>query len=142
MANSICHMPRFSLAAVPYSDNLRMDELTRSGVPAGVLVELAERMCLALPQIAKFVLIPQRTLDRRLANKANLKLDEGERALRMLRLHKLATEVFEDPREAAAWFNEPLTALGGARPIELCSTEAGAREVEQTLGRIEHGVFS
>ena len=43
---------------------------------------------------------------------------------------------------AAAWFGEPLSVLGGQTPLDLCATEAGAREVEQTLGRIEHGVFA
>ena len=119
-----------------------MDEIIRSGIPAEALLELAHRLSVALPQIAKILLIPQRTLDRRLANKSKLKLDEGERALRIMRLVARATDVFEDATEAATWFNEPLTELGGSCPLALCSTEAGAREVEQILGRIEHGVFS
>jgi putative toxin-antitoxin system antitoxin component (TIGR02293 family) len=49
--------------------------------------------------------------------------------------------VFEDRDEAAAWFSEPLNELGGKTPLECCALEAGAREVEETLGRIEHGVF-
>jgi putative toxin-antitoxin system antitoxin component (TIGR02293 family) len=53
-----------------------------------------------------------------------------------------AREVFEDASAAADWLTEPLRALGGHTPVELCATDAGAREVEQTLSRIEHGVFS
>ena len=33
-------------------------------------------------------------------------------------------------------------ALGGATPLDFAKTEPGAREVENVLGRLEHGVFS
>jgi uncharacterized protein (DUF2384 family) len=32
--------------------------------------------------------------------------------------------------------------LGGKTPLEYADTEPGAREVEDLLGRLEHGVFS
>jgi putative toxin-antitoxin system antitoxin component (TIGR02293 family) len=95
-----------------------------------------------MPTLAAAVLIPQRTLERRLAVNSILKTDEAERALRLARLFAKAKDVFEDGNEAAAWFAEPLSVLDGKTPLELCATEAGAREVEQTLGRIEHGVFA
>jgi uncharacterized protein (DUF2384 family) len=36
----------------------------------------------------------------------------------------------------------PQFGLGGAVPLEYAETEVGAREVENLLGRIEHGVYS
>ena len=54
-----------------------------------------------------------------------------------------ALELFEgDSRAAERWLSSPKRALGGAVPSELAETEAGAREVEALIGRIEHGVFS
>ena len=54
-----------------------------------------------------------------------------------------ALELFEgDSRAAERWLSSPKRALGGAVPYELAETEAGAREVEALIGRIEHGVFS
>jgi uncharacterized protein (DUF2384 family) len=35
-----------------------------------------------------------------------------------------------------------LPALGWRTPIDFAQTEPGAREVENLIGRIEHGVFS
>jgi uncharacterized protein (DUF2384 family) len=36
----------------------------------------------------------------------------------------------------------PQPALGGATPIEVAQTELGSREIENLVGRIEHGVYS
>lgn len=51
-------------------------------------------------------------------------------------------EVFENPDRARRWLREPQRALGNRVPLELLGTEAGAREVEDLLGRIEYSVFS
>ena len=54
-----------------------------------------------------------------------------------------ALKMFEgDSRAAERWLSSPRRALGGATPLELAKTEAGAREVEALIGRLEHGVFS
>ena len=54
-----------------------------------------------------------------------------------------ALELFEgDARVAERWLSSPKRALGGAVPYELAKTEAGVREVEGLIGRLEHGVFS
>ena len=54
-----------------------------------------------------------------------------------------ALELFEgDSRAAERWLSSPKAGLGGAAPSEFAKTEAGAREVEALIGRLEHGVFS
>jgi len=37
---------------------------------------------------------------------------------------------------------QPNRALGNLSPLEMAATETGAREVENLMGRLEHGVFS
>jgi putative toxin-antitoxin system antitoxin component (TIGR02293 family) len=135
-------MATTTLTAFPFEDNLRVAALVQRGVPARALSGLAEALGVSLPTLAAAVKIPRRTLERRLAGDRLLKADEADRAVRVARLLAKANEVFEDEAEAAAWFGEPLGVLGGLSPLACCATEAGAREVEQTLGRIEHGVFA
>jgi putative toxin-antitoxin system antitoxin component (TIGR02293 family) len=142
MADTMRQMPNIALLAIRYDDNLHVVDVLKRGIPARALASLAEALKLTMPTLAAAVLIPQRTLERRLAVNSILKTDEAERALRLARLFAKAKDVFEDGNEAAAWFAEPLSVLDGKTPLELCATEAGAREVEQTLGRIEHGVFA
>jgi putative toxin-antitoxin system antitoxin component (TIGR02293 family) len=40
------------------------------------------------------------------------------------------------------WLNSPNHGLGGRTPLQMAQTEAGSREVENLIGRLEHGVFS
>jgi putative toxin-antitoxin system antitoxin component (TIGR02293 family) len=62
--------------------------------------------------------------------------------VRFERLLRLATGTLESTENARAWLTSPQLGLGGAIPLEHSVTELGAREVEDLLGRIEHGVYS
>jgi putative toxin-antitoxin system antitoxin component (TIGR02293 family) len=69
--------------------------------------------------------------------------DESNQLLRLSRVLKRATDLHEgDQSSAREWLETPMPALGGRRPLELAQTELGAREVEDLIGRIEHGVVS
>ena len=59
------------------------------------------------------------------------------------RLVALAIELFDGQVSATLrWFTEPNRALGGLAPVQAAATEIGAREVEDLIGRLEHGVFT
>lgn len=67
---------------------------------------------------------------------------DSERALRIAKLTAHAAEVFRSHTNATAWLNRPNRSLGGVTPLSLCDTEIGGNEVEESLIRIAHGVFS
>lgn len=110
----------------------------RRGIPARSFVRLCEVLDVPRERLARVVQVPLRTLARR----TTLKPDESERILRIGRLYERACEVLGSPEAARRWLGRPLRALGGVVPLEHADTEPGAREVEDVLGRIEHGVFS
>jgi len=93
-------------------------------------------------QLAELVRIKPRTLTRREVE-GKLHPDESERLLRAARLFQKAIELFEgDAAAARTWLTTSNRALSGKRPIDLARTEPGAREVENLIGRLEHGVFT
>lgn len=139
---SIRHMASTAVEALPLKNDLRLSQRVQEGIPVDALLDLAERLGLDRGILADVVRIPRRTLDRRVSKGKALAFDEGERTVRLIRLFERAVEVFANEKEAVAWFNEESALLGGATPLRLCSTEAGARAVEQLLGRLEHGIFS
>jgi putative toxin-antitoxin system antitoxin component (TIGR02293 family) len=53
-----------------------------------------------------------------------------------------AVDVLGSQEVARRWLTHPQFGLGGAAPLDYAETEAGAREVENLLGRIEYGVYS
>ena len=54
-----------------------------------------------------------------------------------------AIKLFDgDSNAATRWLNTPNKALSNQTPLDYSGTESGAHEVENLIGRIEHGVFS
>lgn len=89
------------------------------------------------------MIIPDRTLNRRIAQNQPLKVGEADGIARLMRVHAHAMRLYDDRAELAQkWLHSPIPALGDAIPMELARTDLGAREVEAILTRIEHGVFS
>ena len=63
-------------------------------------------------------------------------------AIEIARVVEHALEVFEDEEKVKGWLNSPIRALNYQKPIELFSSSAGLRLVDDILGRIQYGVYS
>jgi putative toxin-antitoxin system antitoxin component (TIGR02293 family) len=113
----------------------------RAGLPVRELERLQASLAVPMEKLATLLGISKATLHRR---KAAGRLDQAEsdRVVRFARLMGKATEVLESEEGARQWLGSPQYGLGGAVPLEFAETEVGAREVEDLLGRIEHGVYS
>ena len=124
---------------------IRTDELVRQierGLPFKALESFRALSGLRVPVISSVIGIPERTLARRKAA-GRLAQDESERLLRISIVFEKAVELFEgDVKRAVAWLTNPKKALGNQIPLGYSRTEIGAREVEELIGRLEHGVFS
>jgi len=61
----------------------------------------------------------------------------------MALLFEKAANLFEGDRAVARqWLTTPQSGIKNHVPMELARTEIGAREVEDLIGRLEHGVFT
>lgn len=119
----------------------RIREIER-GLPYRRIEKLISQLDETDAGIARLVQIAPRTLARR-KQEGTLKPDESERVDRIDRIFRLATELFEgDKAEAVKWLKEPNRGLANRPPLDFSRTEIGAREVENFIGRLEHGVFS
>jgi putative toxin-antitoxin system antitoxin component (TIGR02293 family) len=114
----------------------------RAGFAFSRLERFQKATSLSWEKVARLVAIPQRTLTRRQAE-GRLAPDESDRVLRASRVFDLAVDLFEgDLAGARRWLQTPQPGLGGEIPLEFASTEVGAREVENLISRLEHGVFT
>lgn len=119
---------------------LELLEKVERGFSYATFVRLQRAIDVPAQDLADFVQIPARTLLRR-KETGRLRSDESDRVLRVSRLLERAIELFEGDAEAARnWLASPAKALGGHTPLDFARTEAGAREVESLIGRLEHGV--
>ncbi len=68
--------------------------------------------------------------------------EESAYVERVARLYVMTVEVWNGAERAAAEFLlSPHPLLEGRSPLDIARTELGARQVEEILERIEHGVF-
>jgi putative toxin-antitoxin system antitoxin component (TIGR02293 family) len=113
-----------------------------AGLPYGAFEHFQGNLALSLDELASLVQISRRTLARR-REEGRLSAEESDRLLRAARVFGQALALFEGDLPAArAWFSAPAPALASRTPREVASSEIGAREVENLIGRLEHGVFS
>ena len=116
-------------------------EAVSEGLPAHLARELAKSLEITLEDMAGLLRLNPRTLQRRL-DEGTLDLNESERLWELSRLFHRAVEVLEGAPGAVHWFKNPIEILGWATPLAYARTAVGLRELENILGRIEHGVYS
>jgi putative toxin-antitoxin system antitoxin component (TIGR02293 family) len=129
----------FKSRALPTATELR--ERIRQGLPYRSFESVRERLRLSVPDAADVLHMPTRTMARR-RQARKLGPDESDRLYRLARVAGQAVSVFGAEDKATTWLQRPNRALNGELPIRLLDTDVGARQVEDILGRIEHGIVS
>jgi putative toxin-antitoxin system antitoxin component (TIGR02293 family) len=123
------------------------DALIKMGMPLGVLFYIKKELNLPDEMIARIAGVRVRTISRRkkpnsAAASEKLSPVESDRVYRFGRIVALAENTFEDKEEALEWLKSPQFGLGGRIPFDMLQTDAGTREVEGLLTRIDYGVIS
>ena len=123
-------------------ETLKLLERVKAGFSFRTFEHLQHNLALPADEVADLVQITKRTLARR-RREGTLTSEESDRVLRASRMLGKALALFEGDIDAArAWLTTPAPALASRTPQQVASTELGAREVENLIGRLEHGVFS
>lgn len=130
------------VAKTPIADREGLLIKVKSGLPYRAVETLAKSYESSIKEIGEVLLIPSSTMSRR-KRSGKLNPDESDRVVRFARIMDAATELMGGDTEAAAqWMRTPRKILGGETPLAHASTEIGARDVEDLINRLEHGVFS
>lgn len=129
------------LLGLEAEDAAELHARVRDGLPYEALERLRAVLDIPTARLSRLLAIPSRTLGRR-KDIGKLDPEESDRLVRLARVVFLALQLFEgDLDEARAWLDSPHFALSHHAPIDFATTEVGAREVEDLVGRLEHGVF-
>lgn len=111
-----------------------------NGIPLEEFETLAKKLGFSHEDFGRKLGMSSATLARRKRTKAALDPDYSDRLVRYQRLFEQAVRLFDGNEENARdWLKYPQRALAYQRPIDVAETEAGAREVENILGRLEYG---
>jgi len=114
----------------------------QEGFPVAVLERLSNELDAPQKTVSLALGITPAILKRR-RESGHLNRAESDRVYRLTNIFQQAIQLFEgDKAMAREWLEQPEKALGGSTPIQYLVTEAGAKEVEDLIGRLEHGVLA
>jgi putative toxin-antitoxin system antitoxin component (TIGR02293 family) len=88
------------------------------------------------------IIIPLRTWKHRKSRRQLLSREESERAIRTAKILARAQSVLGDQESALDWLRTAKRRFEGKTPIQMLSTEAGGRLVEQMLIQVDQGMFA
>jgi putative toxin-antitoxin system antitoxin component (TIGR02293 family) len=129
-----------SLLGLRTYDTVQLHSRVRDGLSYEAFERLRRVLDLPASRAGEILQIPPRTLARRKEAK-KFDPEESDRLVRLSRLVGLALQLFEgDLEEMRFWLTTPHASLANQAPLEFATTEIGAREVENLIGRIEHGI--
>lgn len=116
-------------------------QAVQDGLPLGVVESLIQAGPLTAQEVGRLV-IGADAFARKQAAGESLSVEESDRLVRIARVLTLALETFQDREKAGRWLRKPNRAMDDVIPLDLLATETGAAVVQQTLHKIEHGVFA
>lgn len=116
--------------------------MTLKGLDIFVIVSLIQKLSVSIPEFANYIGISRATLDRKIRGHKPLDMIQSDRLMRYTHLWKLAVHLWGNEEAAQQWLTMPEPSLSGVSPLEHAKTEIGARQVEDLMGQIAHGIVS
>jgi len=113
----------------------------RAGLPYASVDAVSSAYHIGAKDLVRILELPARTLARRKKEK-RLRADESDRLLRLGRVAAFAEEVLGSREKATMWLHTSNAALGHETPLRHLDSDLGARQVEDVLIRVSHGVYS
>ena len=110
----------------------------REGLPTSLVEQVLASGRLTAVELDRLAL-PRKTLAHRRVI-GTLTPEQSDRLARILRIVEQAESTFGDAGKAHAWLRRPSAVLDGEAPLHRLDTDIGARQVEDLLGRIAHGI--
>jgi putative toxin-antitoxin system antitoxin component (TIGR02293 family) len=124
--------------------DLDAHEMLNRGLPRAALNSLVDKLQLIESDEASEALgMSLRTLQRHKNTPAlHLDVQQSGRAWKFAEILAKATRVLGSQDEAEQWLRRPAIGLEQKRPVDLLTTPAGVKLIEDYLGRLEYDVYT
>jgi putative toxin-antitoxin system antitoxin component (TIGR02293 family) len=127
------------LALADQSSDVQIAAIER-GLPGSTLRQIVDVLGLSQKAVVEALGFAPRTVALRVSRKQAFSSVESERLFRVIRMRKLARDVFSTDEAVARWLTTPDRTLGGRTPLVMLATDLGTAKVEQLLLAMIHGV--
>ena len=124
--------------------DLDAHELLHRGLPRAALTRLVENLhIIGSDEAASALGVSLRTIQRhKSAPVVRLDVPQSGRAWKFAEILAKASRLLGSQDAAEQWLKHPAIGLDRQRPVDLLTTPAGVRLVEDYLGRLEYGVYT
>ncbi|WP_170241862.1 antitoxin Xre/MbcA/ParS toxin-binding domain-containing protein [Geobacter argillaceus] len=116
-------------------DPIELVSFIRGGASTGSIGRVAEFLQVPKTQLYRLLRIPPAS------RRATLGVNETDQLVQIARVYAGCLDFFGDPAKAARWMMSPNLTLGDLTPFDLLDTNEGIRVVEDSLKRLDYGVF-
>jgi putative toxin-antitoxin system antitoxin component (TIGR02293 family) len=125
--------------------------IVEAGLPASQAKQIISDLAMPVASAFQALHVSVSTINRKAKAHEVLPRDETERFLGLAKLIGQVQAMVEESGDpegfdarawTARWLNEPLPAIGGARPVDLIGTMEGQALVADTLARIQTGAYA
>lgn len=96
---------------------------------------------LNITQFSSLLPVSKRTIEK-VKDHELLRTDVSDRTLELGALFQHGVEVLGSLQAFHEWLQSPIVSLGSQRPFQFLDRSSGISLVNDTLGRIAHGVYS
>ena len=126
------------------ADYLTRVSRVREGVPIADAVEVMRAWSIPVARFATVLGVSERQWSRTRSGASNAVLSPvtSDRLMRVAQVFAHAKTIFDNHGDAVQWFVTSNPALSGEAPLALLDTDAGCREVDDVLTRLEFGVYA
>lgn len=125
---------------MPVKSDLDLFDLSKAGIPKATIKFLADSLSISEKELIDFLPVTPRNLQRYEQNEL-LNENLSDRIIALATLFELGEFVL-GKNFFKEWLYLKNPALGGIKPYELLKTQVGIQLLNDTLLRIEHGVFA
>jgi putative toxin-antitoxin system antitoxin component (TIGR02293 family) len=139
--DNIANEPSMTYLRSPISNTADMINFARQGINMKYLIGLTEKLALNLQEMGEILHVSLRTLQRYAPTKI-LDTDASSKILNLAALQSHGIEVFGSEKEFNIWLKSEVPSLENKTPLSYLDTPFGFQLIDQTLGRIEHGIFA
>ena len=113
-----------------------------AGVPYQAYQPMLKQSGLSGKDWARLLHVSERTLQRIQEDKRKLDIDASERIIAIRQVFDHGKETFGKEENFIIWIQREIPYLSGKRPIDLMTTLAGLRFIDNYLGQIDYGILA
>ena len=123
------------------SNDLDLIEITRKGLPKSVVITLSTILGISMEQMSSLIHVSHRTIQRK-SDTDLLNVYSTEQVFEIAEVISRGIVVLGSLEAFTSWLHSDIRHLNYQKPIAFLDTSFGTNLIKDTLGRIEHGVYS